>query len=84
MKLSAKSGATIAAAAAALMLSGAIAAPTAVAQEKVQCFGVNSCKGTGACKTASNACKGQNTCKGQGFVLLSAPDCTEKGGTTKS
>lgn len=82
MKLSAKTGATMAAAAAAFMLSGAVAAPTAVAQEKVQCFGVNSCKGTGACKTATNSCKGQNACKGQGFVLLTGPDCTAKGGKT--
>lgn len=84
MKLSAKTGATLAAAAAVFMLSGAVTAPTAVAGEKVQCFGVNSCKGTGACKTATNSCKGQNACKGQGFVLMSGPDCKTKGGTTKS
>lgn len=85
MKLSAKTGATMAVAAAAFMLSGAISTPTtAVAGEKVQCFGVNSCKGTGACKTATNSCKGQNACKGQGFVLMTGPDCKSKGGTTKS
>ena len=83
MKISLKSGATIAAAAAALMISTSfIAAPTAVAAEKVQCFGVNSCKGTGGCKTATNECKGQNSCKGKGFVMLSESDCTAKGGTT--
>ena len=49
---------------------------------KVQCFGVNSCKGTGGCKTATNECKGQNSCKGKGFVMLSESDCTAKGGTT--
>ncbi len=46
MKLSAKSGATIAAAAAALMLSSMTFAPPAVAAEAdVKCFGVNGCKG---------------------------------------
>lgn len=84
MKLSAKSGATIAAAAAALMLGGSVAAPTAaVAQDKVKCFGVNSCKGHGACKTASNECKGQNACKGQGFLRLTEAECEERGGTTE-
>jgi len=83
MKLSKTSGVTIAAAAAALMIGGIASAPTSVqAQEKVQCFGVNSCKGTGACKTAKNDCKGQNACKGQGFVSLTAAECTAKGGKT--
>ncbi len=83
MKLTKTSGVTIAAAAAALMLGGVVSAPTsAQAAEKVQCFGVNSCKGQGACKTASNECKGQNGCKGQGFVSLTAAECTAKGGKT--
>lgn len=84
MKLSSVSGGTIAAAAAVLMMSGAfVAAPTAaVAAEKVKCFSVNSCKGQGACKTATNSCKGQNACKGKGFVMLTGPDCTSKGGKT--
>lgn len=83
MKLSAKSGATIAAAAAALVLSGASIAPVAQAAEKVQCYGVNSCKGSGACKTAKNDCKGKNACKGQGFVLKTAADCKKEGGKLK-
>lgn len=83
MKLSKTSGVTIAAAAAALLIGGAIYAPTSVqAQDKVHCFGVNACKGQGACKTAKNDCKGKNACKGQGFVSLTAAECTEKGGTT--
>jgi len=84
MKISPKSGATIAAAAAALIMSTTfIAAPAAAAGEKVQCFGVNSCKGQGTCKTATNSCKGQNSCQGKGFVMLLGSDCTAKGGKTK-
>ena len=84
MKLSAKSGATIAAAAAALMMSGAFVAPTsAVAAEEVQCFGVNACKGKGECKTAQNECKGQNACKGKGFLTMTKAECEEKGGEVK-
>ncbi len=83
MSVSKKSGAAIAATAAAFLLSGTATATVAVADEtKVQCFGVNACKGQGACKTASNECKGQNACKSQGFVLLTGPDCTAKGGKT--
>lgn len=82
MKLSKKSGATIAAAAAALVMSGVAFAPAAsAADEKVHCYGVNSCKGHGACKTASNDCKGKNACKGQGFVSLTKADCTAQGGS---
>ena len=82
MRLSGKSGATLAAAAAALMLSGAPMGSTVQAAEeaKVQCFGVNSCKGTSECKTAKNECKGKNACKGQGFVSLTKADCEAKGG----
>ncbi len=81
MKQTIASGALIAAAAAALALSGSVyAAPAAGADDTVHCAGVNSCKGKGDCKTAENACKGQNTCKGHGFLALKAADCTAKGG----
>lgn len=48
---------------------------------KVDCYGVNSCKGKGACKTAHNSCKGKNSCKGQGFLKMSGKKCKRKGGT---
>ena len=82
MKISAKSGASIATVAAALFLAGAVAAPVANAAEEAKghCVGANACKGTGACKTANNACKGQNACKGKGFTSMSAKDCADKGG----
>lgn len=78
MKISVKSGATMASLAAALMIAGAVAAPAAHAEDaKGHCMGANACKGTGACKTAKNACKGQNACKGTGFTETTAADCAK-------
>lgn len=68
------SGAAIATAAA--MLFGTLAVGVASAEDaKVQCQGVNGCKGQSACKTADHGCKGQNSCKGQGFLELTQKDC---------
>ena len=78
MKLANRSGATIAAAAAALFLAGAAVAPAAHADDaKGHCVGANACKGQGACKSASNACKGQNACKGKGFLAMTKADCAK-------
>jgi len=73
----------IASAAAALFLSGAVAAQAddKAGANQVRCAGVNACKGQGACSTAHNACKGQNGCKGEGVMMMSADDCKAKGGT---
>ena len=76
------SGAALAAAAAGIFALAPISGAVAGESAKVQCFGVNGCKGMGSCKTAMNACKGHNSCKGKGFVELSADDCKEKGGST--
>lgn len=82
MKISVKSGAVIAAAAAAL-IGNAVAAPVAHAADySVKCFGLNACKGNGACKSMGNACKGHNACKGQGFKMMSKGQCLAKGGKT--
>lgn len=76
MKISARSGAALAATAATLLLAGAAVTPTAVAEEaKGHCVGANACKGQGACKTATNACKGQNACKGHGFLSMTKAEC---------
>lgn len=82
MKKSIQTGAMIAAAAAAMALSGLAIAGTSTlsAGDKVHCSGINSCKGTSDCKTAENACKGQNSCKGHGFVATPAGQCLAKGG----
>ncbi len=75
------SGAAIATVAAGMILSGGQAmASEHVAEAKVHCYGVNSCKGATACKTADNACKGQNSCKGTGWLPMSQAECDAKGG----
>jgi hypothetical protein len=76
MHITARSGSTIAAAAAALLLSGAVASPSFAATDaKGHCIGANACKGKSACKTAKNECGGQNSCKGQGFLELTKAEC---------
>jgi hypothetical protein len=79
MKISAKSGAALAAAAAGLMIAGASIstsfAADAAMDAKGHCMGANACKGTSACKTAANACAGKNACKGQGFTEATKADC---------
>ena len=76
MKPTLRSGASIAAAAATLILAGALAPAAHAAEEgKGHCVGANGCKGQAACKTAANECKGQNACKGQGFLAMTKADC---------
>ncbi|CAN2535114.1 MAG TPA: hypothetical protein VIF40_04210 [Methylosinus sp.] len=83
MKTNIVSGASIAAAAIALAVSGAVVTPAlAKKAAPVHCTGINSCKGQSACKTESSACKGQNTCKGQGWLpAKSAKACKAAGGS---
>ncbi len=82
MKQTFKSGALIAAAAAAMALSGAVSATpvSAGTGDTVHCAGINSCKGKSDCKSAENACKGQNSCKGHGFLATTSAECSAKGG----
>lgn len=76
MFISAKSGSALAAAAATLLLSGAVVQPAFAGEEaKGHCVGANACKGQGACKTASNECAGKNACKGQGFLSTTKAEC---------
>lgn len=79
------SGMFLAAAAASLLLSGAVnaadPAPAVTAEATIKCAGVNECKGKTACKSATNDCKGQNSCKGKGFLSMSKADCTKNKGT---
>ena len=77
MKMTVKSGATLAAAAAALVLATAGTAPVAQAAEKGMCIGANSCKGHSACKTASSQCNGLNSCKGQGWLEMTEAECAK-------
>lgn len=51
---------------------------------KVECWGVNECKGRGACGSGADSnCAGQNTCKGMGWLSLTKAECDAKGGTIK-
>jgi len=75
------SGAALAVAAAGLFLSGTAGVAAADTKEaKVQCAGVNACKGKSECSSAKNGCSGQNACKGQGWMSMSEKQCLEKGG----
>ena len=74
------SGAAIAAAAAGLLLAQASLPVAAADAAKVQCTGVNACKGKSECHTEKNDCKGQNACKGQGVIETTAKECEAKGG----
>jgi hypothetical protein len=76
------SGILLATAAAALFMSGTVVAAEqgASKEAKVQCGGINACKGQSECMTATSSCKGGNACKGQGFVTTSKKDCDAKGG----
>jgi len=79
--MKALSGAALAVAAAGLFLSSTVAVVAADTKEaKVQCAGVNSCKGKSECASAKNGCSGQNACKGQGWMSMSEKQCLEKGG----
>lgn len=57
------------------------AKPEAEQVAKVDCAGVNACKGQGTCKTPTSGCGGQNECKGKGVVAMTEAECKEKGGT---
>ena len=76
MKVSIRSGSSIAVAAAALILAGAVTGPASAATgEKGHCVGANACKGKSACKTASNDCAGLNACKGKGYLEMTKEEC---------
>jgi hypothetical protein len=74
-------GALIAAAVAGLFTAASPLIASAKDAAKVQCTGVNACKGKGGCKGADNSCKGQNGCKGKGWMEMSSKKCADKGGT---
>jgi hypothetical protein len=75
MKVTSKSGAAIAAAAATLFLAGATMSTSTYAADEGHCVGANACKGQSACKGGNHACKGQNACKGQGFSAMTKDKC---------
>jgi uncharacterized membrane protein len=76
-------GVALAAAAAALFVTGCQSTSSApqtadAGAVKVKCYGANSCKGQAECKTAMNSCKGQNSCKGHGFLSMTEQACVDR------
>jgi uncharacterized membrane protein len=73
-----KRSALLAAAAAAVFVSGQATIATAAhheAGETVKCEGVNSCKGHSECKTDHSECSGLNECAGKGWKSMTAEEC---------
>ena len=66
MKMTSKSGAALAAAAATLFLAGTTVSTVTYAAGEGKCIG-------------ANACKGQNACKGTGFSMTSEKACAAMG-----
>ncbi len=78
-----RKGTIIATAAAGLILAGAVAARAdqdKKGDDKVNCAGVNACKGKGICAGPDSACAGMNACKGKGVIATSPEECKQKGG----
>jgi len=68
----------LAAAAAAIFVSGVSTVGTAAdheGDEQVKCEGVNSCKGQSECNTDHSACHGKNECGGKGWIKMSPEEC---------
>ncbi len=84
MRLRNTSGVAVATAAAMLFGAGLVSTAVAGTDAKIQCTGVNACKGQSACKSASNACKGQNSCKGKGFLEMTKAECKDAKAKMKS
>ncbi|HKJ76505.1 MAG TPA: hypothetical protein VKA64_04800 [Gammaproteobacteria bacterium] len=62
------------------LFAGATGHAIAGEKGKVECWGVNACKGKSDCKTPNSECKGENSCKGQGYVEMSREACEQIGG----
>jgi uncharacterized membrane protein len=80
MKQISRSGAVLAAAALSMAMTGMTFATAHAEDAKVQCSGVNACKGHSECKSAASSCKGQNACKGQGWISTTKAECDAQGG----
>jgi len=57
----------------------ALAAPISTARadepQKVECYGINKCKGMSDCGGKGHSCAGENACKGQGFLKVDRDTC---------
>lgn len=69
-----RTGVAVAIAAAGLI--GCATDPSAPAREaRIECHGVNECKGQSECGLMRDSCSGGNDCRGQGFRLMYPKDC---------
>jgi uncharacterized membrane protein len=75
-------GVLIAAAAATLLLNGAVQARAEekAGGDKVKCYGINECKGRGSCASSSKSFSGKNECKGERLLNMNKVECEQKGG----
>lgn len=80
MRTNASAGALIAAMAAGFFTAGTTATTQAADGDKVQCHGINACKGKSACHAKDHACAGRNACKGKGWLPSTEKECKAKGG----
>jgi uncharacterized membrane protein len=60
-----------------IAFAGAPSSVSAGESEKVNCYGVNECKGTGACGGKGHSCAGKNACKGQGYIKIDKETCLQ-------
>lgn len=80
------SSAALASAAAGLLLAGCMSTGETkvdkpmMKKAKVECSGINACKGHSSCQTATSGCKGLNSCKGKGWIPETKENCMAKGG----
>ena len=68
MKMTSKSGAAIAAAAATLFLAGATMSTVTYAAGEGKCVGANACKGQSACKGGNKCLQGPERLQGSGLL----------------
>jgi hypothetical protein len=80
MKMTSKSGAALAAAAATLFLAGTTVSTVTYAAGEGKCIGANACKGQSDCG-GKDGCGGQNACKGKGYLSLTKAECDKIPGT---
>jgi hypothetical protein len=81
MKRTSKTAIALAAAAAALFVTGCSTMCGDSQEALVKCAGSNACKGSSDCSTPDNACKGRNSCKGSGWSHVTKSECMSNGGT---
>jgi uncharacterized membrane protein len=76
-----KGGLLLASAVAGLLtLAAPVGMATADEPQKVECYGINKCKGMGACGGKEHSCAGENACKGQGFLKIDRDTCLKIAG----